>query len=69
MLTQANITAFCHWYQSFYEMEDESVVGAYASYGFDACMMDPSMLAIINALLFKSKSKYSLGVIPNLCRQ
>lgn len=40
MLTQANITAFCHWYQSFYEMDDESVVGAYASYGFDACMMD-----------------------------
>ncbi|MBR1469605.1 MAG: amino acid adenylation domain-containing protein [Prevotella sp.] len=39
-LTHANITAFCHWYQRHYELSEKSRVAAYASYGFDACMMD-----------------------------
>lgn len=40
MMTQGNITAFCHWYQAHYGLTDDSVVAAYASYGFDANMMD-----------------------------
>ena len=39
-LTHGNLVAFCHWYQQFYELKPESKVAAYASYGFDACMMD-----------------------------
>ena len=39
-LTHGNLVAFCHWYQRFYELKPEHRVAAYASYGFDACMMD-----------------------------
>ena len=39
-LTHANIVAFCHWYQRYYDLAPGHNVAAYASYGFDACMMD-----------------------------
>ncbi len=39
-LTHGNLVCFCHWYQRFYGLKPESSVAAYASYGFDACMMD-----------------------------
>ena len=39
-LTHGNLVAFCHWYQRFYGLKPEHRVAAYASYGFDACMMD-----------------------------
>ena len=39
-LTHGNLVAFCHWYQCFYDLKPEHRVAAYASYGFDACMMD-----------------------------
>ena len=39
-LEHGNLVAFCHWYQRHYELTAESRVAAYASYGFDACMMD-----------------------------
>ncbi len=39
-LIHSNLVAFCHWYQRFYELDAECKVAAYASYGFDACMMD-----------------------------
>lgn len=39
-LIHANLVAFCHWYQRYYDLKPEHKVAAYASYGFDACMMD-----------------------------
>ncbi len=39
-LTHRNLVAFCHWYQYLYHLAPEHKVAAYASYGFDACMMD-----------------------------
>ncbi|MDO4185620.1 MAG: amino acid adenylation domain-containing protein [Bacteroidales bacterium] len=39
-LEHGNLVAFCHWYQRYYELTSEGRVAAYASYGFDACMMD-----------------------------
>ena len=39
-LTHGNLVAFCHWYQRYYGLKPEHNVAAYASYGFDACMMD-----------------------------
>ncbi|MBR3434820.1 MAG: amino acid adenylation domain-containing protein [Bacteroidales bacterium] len=39
-LLQSNIVAFCHWYQRYYSLAPQHHVAAYASYGFDACMMD-----------------------------
>ena len=40
MLEHRNIAAFCDWYREFYHLSEESRVAAYASYGFDANMMD-----------------------------
>ena len=39
-LTHANPVAFCHWYHRNYALQPGHRVAAYASYGFDACMMD-----------------------------
>ena len=39
-LIHSNLVCFCHWYQCFYDLKPEHKVAAYASYGFDACMMD-----------------------------
>ena len=40
MLEYGNITAFCHWYKKYYNIDFDSKVAAYASFGFDASMMD-----------------------------
>ena len=39
-LTHANLVAFCHWFEGYYNLDHDCAVAAYASYGFDACMMD-----------------------------
>ena len=39
-LEHGNLVAFCHWYHRYYDLKPEHKVAAYASYGFDACMMD-----------------------------
>ena len=39
-LEHRNLVAFCHWYQHYYNLRPGDKVAAYASYGFDACMMD-----------------------------
>ena len=39
-LIHSNLVCFCHWYQRYYNLKPEHKVAAYASYGFDACMMD-----------------------------
>ncbi len=40
MLEHKNLVAFCYWYRRYYEVTQESRVAAYASFGFDANMMD-----------------------------
>ncbi|WP_291805809.1 non-ribosomal peptide synthetase, partial [Blautia sp.] len=40
MLEYGNITAFCHWYRRYYGIDSSSKIAAYASFGFDASMMD-----------------------------
>lgn len=40
MLEHGNLSAFCDWYRNYYSLTPGDRVGAYASYGFDACMMD-----------------------------
>ena len=40
MLEHRNLVNFCFWYQDYYQVTSESKVAAYASYGFDANMMD-----------------------------
>ena len=40
MLEHRNLVAFCHWYQRYYDLRPGDKVAAYASFGFDANMMD-----------------------------
>ncbi|MGN0481000.1 MAG: condensation domain-containing protein, partial [Lachnospiraceae bacterium] len=40
MLEHRNIASFCNWFISYYNLTSKSRVAAYASYGFDANMMD-----------------------------
>lgn len=40
MLEYGNITAFCRWYHRYYGLNRDSCLAAYASFGFDASMMD-----------------------------
>ena len=39
-LTHGNLVCFVEWYHRYYELQPQDCVGQYASYGFDACMMD-----------------------------
>ena len=39
-LEHRNLVAFCNWYRRYYDLKAGDKVAAYASYGFDACMMD-----------------------------
>ena len=40
MLEHRNLVAFCHWYKRYYDLKPGDKVAAYASFGFDANMMD-----------------------------
>lgn len=40
MISHANLATFCNWYADRYELTPADVVSAYASFGFDACLMD-----------------------------
>ena len=40
MLEHRNLVAFCHWYTRYFNLQPGDKVAAYASFGFDASMMD-----------------------------
>ncbi len=40
MLEHRNLANFCGWFREYFRLEESSRVAAYASYGFDADMMD-----------------------------
>ncbi|MCR4922937.1 MAG: amino acid adenylation domain-containing protein [Lachnospiraceae bacterium] len=40
VLTHSNLSNFCKWYQKEFNLTEDTVHAAYASYGFDANMMD-----------------------------
>ncbi|MEN6390036.1 MAG: amino acid adenylation domain-containing protein [Syntrophomonas sp.] len=40
MLEHRNLVNFCLWFQDYYRVTEADRGAAYASYGFDACMMD-----------------------------
>ena len=39
-LTHGNLISFIDWYDRYFEVTENDCAGQYASYGFDACMMD-----------------------------
>lgn len=40
MLCHCNLTNFCSWFRGAYHVSEQDGVAAYASFGFDACLMD-----------------------------
>ena len=40
MLEHHSLANFCRWYQDYFQLDETGRVAAYASFGFDACMMD-----------------------------
>ena len=40
VLEHRNLSNFCAWYRRYFDLEARSRVAAYASFGFDCCMMD-----------------------------
>ncbi|MBR5298584.1 MAG: amino acid adenylation domain-containing protein, partial [Parabacteroides sp.] len=51
-LEHKNIVAFCHWYQSYYDLQVGDKIATYASFGFDASMMDTYPTLVSGATLY-----------------
>ncbi len=52
MLEHRNLANFVRWYQDFYGFDDTCRMAAYASFGFDACMMDMYVPLTAGGLVF-----------------
>ena len=65
MLEHRNIAAYCHWYRKFYQLSEESRVTAYASYGFDANMMDlyPALTAGAGIYIIEESIRLDLNAL------
>ncbi len=59
-LEQRNLSAFCAWYRSFYEIDHSCRIAAYASFGFDASMMDLYAALTNGATLYIIEEKMRL---------
>ncbi|WKY48117.1 amino acid adenylation domain-containing protein [Eubacteriaceae bacterium ES3] len=51
MLEHRNLVCFCQWYHRYYDLDQNSRVAAYASFGFDASMMDTYPVLTIGGTL------------------
>ena len=52
MIEHRNLVAFCHWYQRYYDLKAGDKVAAYASFGFDANMMDMYPALVTGATVY-----------------
>ena len=62
-LMHSNLVAFCKWYHFAYGLKPEHNVAAYASYGFDACMMDMYPALTCGATVFIIPEELRLDLI------
>ncbi len=62
-LEQINLSAFCAWYRSFYRISCKSRVAAYASFAFDASMMDLYGALTSGAVLYIIEEEMRLDFI------
>ena len=67
MLEHHNLVNFCDWYKTNYALTPESVVGAYASFGFDADMMDlyPALTTGAAVYIIPEDMRLDLGALDN----
>ena len=62
-LTHTNLVAFCHWYHHMFDLKPGKKVAAYASYGFDANMMDTYPALTCGATLYIVPEELRLDLI------
>ncbi len=62
-LIHSNLVVFCHWYQYMYNLKPKHKVAAYASYGFDANMMDMYPALTCGATLYIVPEELRLDLI------
>lgn len=67
MLEHRNILSFCNWYRNYYGLTSQAKVAAYASYGFDANMMDmyPTLTAGAQLHIISEEIRLDLLAIEN----
>ena len=63
MLEHRNLVNFCAWYREYYKLSGQSKVAAYASYGFDACMMDlyPALTTGACVYIIPEETRHDMG--------
>ena len=62
-LIHSNLVAFCHWYHHMYNLVPGNKIAAYASYGFDANMMDTYPALTCGATLYIVPEELRLDLI------
>ena len=62
-LLHKNLANFCGWYRDFYELDATSKVAAYASYGFDANMMDLYPALVTGACVYIIEEEIRLDLL------
>jgi amino acid adenylation domain-containing protein len=65
MLEHRNLVNFCTWYREYYDLTPDSRVAAYASYGFDACMMDmyPALTTGASVHIIPEETRHDMSAI------
>ena len=70
MLEHRNLINFCSWYREYYGLKPEDRVGAYASFGFDACMMDmwPALTGGAAVCIVDEETRHDLSALDKFLR-
>ena len=65
MLEHRNLVNFCAWYRNYYALSPESRVAAYASFGFDACMMDlyPALTSGAAVYIIDEETRHDMSAL------
>ena len=65
MLEHRNLVNFCAWYREYYQLKPGDKVAAFASYGFDANMMDqyPALTSGACVCIIPEQVRHDLGAL------
>ena len=65
MLEHRNLVNFCAWYRSYYNLRPSDRVAAYASYGFDASMMDtyPALTTGASVYIIPEDTRHDMSAL------
>jgi amino acid adenylation domain-containing protein len=71
MLEHRNLVNFCTWYREYYGLKAGDRVGAYASFGFDACMMDmwPALTGGAAVCIVDEETRHDLSALDKFLRE